>query len=65
MDQKTKNTNTLLIFIVLMAFSMGCMIGSGIAYTHNQALAFKMLGMGLTVFFLGNYYFFKRFKKIK
>lgn len=61
-DQKTKNTNTLLVFIVLMALSVGCLIGSGIAYSHDQILAFKMLAMALSVFFLGNIYFILRFK---
>lgn len=64
MNQKAKNTNTLIIFTVAMAFTLGCMLGSGVAYSYNPDLAYKMLGLALSVFIIANIYLFKRFKKV-
>ena len=64
MNQKIKNTITLFMFAVAAAFSLGCLIGAAIAYGHDPDLAYKMLGMAVSVFIIANIYLFVRFKKV-
>jgi hypothetical protein len=64
MDQKTKNTNTLLIFVVAMSLTLGCMLGAIVCYSYNPNLAYKMVAMAVSVFIIAHIYWFKRFKKI-
>lgn len=64
MDQRTKNTNTLIIFVLVMAFSVGCILGAIVCYSYNPDLAYKMIAMAISVFIIANIYLFKRFKKV-
>lgn len=64
MYQKTKNTNTLIIFVVALAFSLGCLLGAIVSHSHNPNLSYKMLGMAILVFIIAHIYWFKRFKKL-
>ncbi|MCP0918009.1 hypothetical protein MUB04_15835 [Acinetobacter indicus] len=64
MDQKAKNTNTLIFFLIASGFSFGCLLGAIVSFSHNPDLAYKMVGMAISVFVIANIYLFKRFKKV-